>query len=132
MGENNLTLIEVDEKDLPIAPSEVKIDTEVIRNTERALDGTMCIDVIAKKLKLQIMWDLVTDEDYKDIKNIFSLENPLKVTTKNAMFLNKGDKIDDDTEGKEFLCYVDSVNAQPYFVGEVLHWQAVVVTLAEV
>lgn len=86
MSENDVTNILIDGKSLHKTPSNVEVETEIIRNTERALDGTMCIDVVAKKLGLKISWDLLDNADYKKIKNQFPFEDTVCVTSEGKLF----------------------------------------------
>lgn len=44
------------------SPKEINISYEVLDKTERTLDGTLVVDVIAKKKKLDISWEHLTKE----------------------------------------------------------------------
>ncbi len=136
----NASKIKVNGAPVSPDPSDIQVSTEIIRNNERALDGTMCIDIVAKKLGLQIMWDLVTAEDFNVIKKTFPLADTVGVSADNISadsgtgikLFSREDYQNDLNNGDTFECYVDSVNAQPCFIGETLYWQAVTVKLAEV
>lgn len=117
------TNIYIDGQALSVKPSSVQTSTEIIRNTERALDGTMCVDLVGEKAGLQIVWSLVTQAEYATLLSVFSRTNTLTVKT-------DGNLLGEGTEGK--LCYVESIGGQPLFLEDKLFWQSVSVSLSEV
>ena len=54
--------------DLPV-PSDIQFGKERICKEQRALDGTMIIDMIAVKNSLEVVWDIMGDSDLKTLKN---------------------------------------------------------------
>jgi hypothetical protein len=56
--------------DIVIAPpKEIAYSYENLNKEERSLDGTLLIDIISKKLMLNITWEYLKDSDMKIIEN---------------------------------------------------------------
>lgn len=118
-----IVAITVDGRELTKLPSDVQVNTEIIRNTERALDGTMCIDVVAVKAELTVVWALLKQAEYASVLRQFPKNGILNVKT-------GGNLLEEGDGGKAF--YVEEVGGQPVFMDDLLYWQNVSVRLSEV
>ncbi|UKI51840.1 MAG: hypothetical protein L6V79_06680 [Clostridium sp.] len=45
------------------APTELTCSTEVLDKSERTMDGTMVVDVIGRKRKVEVAWKYLSKED---------------------------------------------------------------------
>lgn len=49
----------------PKAPTEISLSFEVLDKAERTMDGTMVVDIIGSKEKVDVKWDYLSDADLK-------------------------------------------------------------------
>ncbi len=45
------------------APTEITISPEILDKVERTIDGTMVVDIVADKRKVDVSWDYLSKED---------------------------------------------------------------------
>ena len=45
------------------APTELTCSTEVLDKSERTMDGTMVVDIIGRKRKVEVVWKYLSKED---------------------------------------------------------------------
>lgn len=116
-------------------PSAIQPDIEIIRNTERALDGTLHIDVVAQKKSLEIVWELVTATEYQSIKARCPLDKLVTV----KCFLKTGNSYLDaftsqivSGTNSAYSMYPDSISGTPVILENGLYFQNVTVKLVEV
>ncbi len=117
-----------------MGPSSIQPNIEIIRNTERSLDGTMYIDVVAQKKSLEIVWDLVTAAEYQTIKTRCSLDALCSVK---CVLKTDGSYMDAFTSAAVsaetvYSMYVESVAATPVILENGLYFQSVKVKVVEV
>lgn len=105
-----------------LAPSGITPSVEIIKNEERSLDGTMNVDVIGRKVRLEVTWDML---DAQTMKQLLDLEQAASV-------LNIG-YYDPKTMGmKAIKAYVDGLEYSPYFEGENINWKDISLSLIEI
>ncbi|MEG2457212.1 MAG: hypothetical protein RSB08_05280, partial [Clostridia bacterium] len=46
-------------------PTEIALSSEVLDKAERTMDGTMVVDIIGSKDKVDVSWDYMTSADLK-------------------------------------------------------------------
>ena len=101
-------------------PSSIQPDSNVTRNAERALDGTLRVDVLYEKKSLEIVWAKLSDSAYRDVKNMFARDCELTI----AVF--------GEADGKY---YVESFSGTPQLRedhGNSLYWINVKAQVSEV
>jgi len=123
MANNIKTSIKIDDKDLISEPSSVTPEVDVIRNIERALDGTVNIDVVAEKNSITFNWELITSLEYNSIKNSYKFDSVHKLNIPQNL---NGVAVTD----KEF--YVDSVSGTPIILNGEFYFQDISVKFVEV
>ena len=45
------------------SPKEIQVSFETLDKTERTMDGTMVVDIIGEKKKIDVSWDFLSKED---------------------------------------------------------------------
>jgi hypothetical protein len=51
------------------APKELKVSFETLDKTERTMDGTMVVDIIGEKRKVDVAWEYLSKEDMATLSN---------------------------------------------------------------
>jgi len=59
----------INSKNLSQNPSKIKTSTQKIQKSERTIDGTMVIDLVAIKNSVQVSWDILSSDDLKKLLN---------------------------------------------------------------
>ena len=113
-----------------LSPSQIIPGIELIKNIERALNGKLHVDITASKQKLQIIFDILGQEEFEQVLDIFKAENtdeidPEGLSVEYFDLRNSGVK----TERKFF---VESVSFMPYIVENDVKWRDIVVDLLEI
>ena len=105
-----------------LAPSSVSPSVEIVKNEERSLDGTMNVDVIARKIKLTVGWDVLGSSEMQTVCALESAERILTVQY-----------IDANTSAlKEIKAYVDGIEYTPFFEDDIIRWKDVSLSLVEI
>jgi len=104
-------------------PSYVMPKIEKIKNIQRSIGGTLHIDIAAAKRHLEIMFELLSQEQFDDIRNIFDSDNAEGLSIK--YFDRRG--LADDAR-----FYVDDITYEPWIIGDIIKWKNVVVNLLEI
>ena len=61
-------------------PKEVNVSYEILDKTERTLNGTMVVDIIGKKKKVEINWNYLSKEDMVIINDEISAASFLDIS----------------------------------------------------
>lgn len=105
-----------------LLPDMIMPKIELINNAERSLDGTMNIDIIARKINLEITWSVVSAENMTKISQIGNNVGTFEVT-----YISP-----DSSAEKKIVAYAEDLAATPFFMGKELKWKDVTLTLVEV
>ena len=140
---NNLQELEVDfingfqkgSKIYNLLPTAVLPKTEIIKTTERSLNGTMCIDITKIKKNLTVSFDVLSEDDFNFIRDFLSFEdiegldpNGLAVT----YFDSEKVVVNTQEQSVTKQCFVDSVAYMPFIVEDNVKWRDVVIELVEI
>ena len=124
---------------LPV-PSDMQFGKERICKEQRALDGTMIIDMIAIKNSLEIAWDIMGDASLKTLKSavesvdntFFDIEIRMKPAdvdlSEGGTTSQGGDENDVVFKGKVYLSDLSYV---PYFINGGFAWKDVSMKIVE-
>lgn len=105
-----------------LTPGAVIPGVEVIRNSERSLDGTMTVDIVAKKRTYELVYQLLSNDNYIKLMGKFPIAT--QVAFKELITgLNSEDM------AAKYL--VDSVSYKPVYYEELM-WQEISIKLIEV
>ena len=105
------------------SPTEITVSQEVLDKTERTMDGTMVVDVIGKKDKVDVTWDYLPDADLK----LLSAEirgSVFGTVTYNTAETSEPKTITARAEGLTYMPFYDWPKKR-------LLWQSVSVSFAE-
>jgi len=100
-------------------PSMVLPSMEIIKNAERSLDGSMNVDIIKSKKKIEVMFPLLTTEALKVIMDKFNNDElkPHEVQCYGEPAID---------------CYVESIDYLPFMTAsEDIMWKDVTITFIE-
>ncbi len=107
-------------------PDAVVPKTELISNSERSLDGTMNIDIIARKVSVEASWSMLSAKNMAVLNNISNLTENVRVT-----YIVADDNTDEHTT-KTITAYVEDLTYTPFFIGDRLQWKDVTLKLTEI
>ena len=62
------------------SPTEITISPEILDKVERTVDGTMVVDIIAKKRKVDVSWEYLSKEDMTTIVNQIGKDKFLEIS----------------------------------------------------
>lgn len=122
--------------DLPV-PSDIQFGKERICKEQRALDGTMIIDMIAVKNSLEIVWNLMGDTDLKMLKKaVESVDNTffdMEIRMKSADIVEKGELNEEQENDVAFngKVYLSDLSYVPYFINGGFAWKDVSMKVVE-
>lgn len=105
-----------------LAPDIVTPKTEIINNSERSIDGTMNIDIVARKVSLEIEWSVLR-ADYMSVVNKIAESTGVYEVT----FISPETSLP-----KTIIAYVEDFSCTPFFVGSQLQWKNISLTLTEI
>lgn len=121
---------------LPV-PSDIQFGKERICKEQRALDGTMIIDMIAIKNSLEMVWNLMGDTDLKMLKKaVESVDNTffdIEIRMKSANIVEKGELKEEQENDVVFKgkVYLSDLSYVPYFINGGFAWKDVNVKVVE-
>lgn len=122
---------------LPV-PSDIQFGKERICKEQRALDGTMIIDMIAVKNSLEIAWNLMGDTDLKALKKaVDSTERTffdIEIMIKPANLVANKQENPQPQESEVFFggtVYLSDFTYVPYFINGGFAWKDVVMKVVE-
>lgn len=128
-----MNILYVEGKEFSITASNIIPTVEIIKTSERSINGTMCIDYVTDKLNLEIVWDLVNQKDLDTIKSTFITgetsiridylfdELPAKKRKAAGLPLEKIEK----------RYYFDAISYAPIILNNTIMWQNVSVKMIE-
>lgn len=120
-------ILKVNGSEISCPPTSIQPGVEIIKNTERALDGSLCCDVVAEKQSLEIVWDVLDGAAFEEVKNRFS---PFTAVEVSYCFDEEGkDAAQIAKANRTYLA--DEVSYLPYVMGGAVYWQSVTVKLVE-
>ena len=105
-----------------LAPDAVTPKTELINNSERSLDGTMNIDIIARKVSLEVSWSVLSAGDMTTVNKIAESAGTYEV-----IYISP-----ETSAQKTIIAYVEDFSYTPFFVGSHLQWKDVTLKLTEI
>jgi hypothetical protein len=108
--------IKINDKILDIIPSNISMSYDIVKSTDRALDGTLYADVEQKKQRIKVLFDIVSQAQFETIQQQFNIYTGVSV-----QYLN-------NIQAK---CLVDNIAFEPWLVNGDLCWRNVVVDLLE-
>lgn len=105
------------------APKEISISPEVLDKSERTLDGTMVVDVIGTKRKVDVSWEYLSKENMTTLTNAISGEKFTEITFHD----NSTGSLVTMTARSQGLSY------KPYYdwAKDKIMWQSVTVSFSE-
>ena len=108
--------------DIDLTPSDIIPGVELIKYEKRSLGGKLHVDVVDSKQTLQVVFDRLNQEEYEEVKRIFSADNPnpygIKVEYNGIT-----------RAGRKY--FVTDITFSPLITGEII-WRDVTVSLVEV
>lgn len=105
-----------------LAPSEIIPSVEIIKNEERSLNGTMNVDVVARKIKLTVSWNFLNGDSMKKLSVLEQSASVLEVQFFDA----------ETAALKTIHAYVDGIDYTPFFDGKIIRWRDISLTLVEI
>lgn len=105
-----------------LLPDMIMPKIELINNAERSLDGTMNIDVIARKINLEVSWSVLSSENMSIVSGIGNRAGTFEVT-----YISP-----DSSAEKTIVAYAADLSSTPFFIGKELKWKDVALKLVEV
>lgn len=103
-----------------LCPSDIKESVDILKNTERALDGTLYVDFTNRKKALEIYWCYLSKDNLKKVLDAFAVDKVLEVDYYN------------NTEEAKNKFYVDEISYIPKYINEELVYTDIVISLLEV
>ena len=124
VGNGNNPAVFNDTGNRPI-PSQIVPGIEYIKNAQRSLGGKLHVDVSDSKQTLQIIFDVLTQDEFVEVKEVFGTDRPeeegIKVEYANVTI--------DDEDARYF---VDDFTFNPMILDDGIRWKDVTVSLVEV
>lgn len=114
-------LIVNENTNLPI-PSNIIEGVDILKNTERGLDGTLYVDFTNKKRTLEVSWGYLTKNGLDTILNAFPVERVIDLKYYN----------DTEEKGTARKFYADEISYTPRYINGELTYTDVVISLLEV
>lgn len=106
-----MALLNIGGVDMP-APTELTVSVQDISKADRNANGTMVLERIATKQKLQLKWSFISDTDLKTVLNAVS------PTMYNVTYI---DPVTNSYESKQMYCgdrsvgYIQFINNTVYY-----------------
>ena len=105
-----------------LLPDMIMPKIELINNAERSLDGTMNIDIIARKINLEVSWSVLSSENMSIVSGIGNRAGTFEVT-----YISP-----DSSAEKTIVAYAEDLSSTPFFIGKELKWKDVSLKLVQV
>lgn len=109
-----------------LTPNAIAPSIEIIKNEERSVSGKMNVDIVARKVKLQISWSYVSNNDIGKIISIANSMAPVKVEYYDA---NDTTVVKDNK--KTITAYPSNITYSPLFLSDELKWRDVSLEMIE-
>jgi len=119
----------IDDKEYDLTPSKIVPTVEIIKNAERALDGTMHVDITKSKRKLQIIFDILDNDTFEQVHDIFKAEKAEEMDP-DGLTVKYRDLRGGDVTGRQF--FVDNVSFVPHIVDDEVMWRDITIDLIEI
>lgn len=105
------------------APKEISVSSETLDKAERTVDGTMVVDVIGTKRRVDVSWDYISQEDMTILTNAIGGDKFTEI----AFHDNKTGQLVTMTARSEGLTY------QPHYdwAKSRIMWKSVSATFSE-
>lgn len=105
------------------APKDITVSPEMLDKAERTVDGTMVVDIIGMKRKVDVSWEYLSKEDMTTLTNAIGTEKFTEIQFHD----NKTGQLVAMTARSEGLTY------QPYYdwAKAKIMWKSVTVTFKE-
>ena len=108
-----------------ICPSQIVPSVEFIENAQRSLGGKLHVDVVATKQSLQIVFDVLTQQAFNTVKQIFNTQelcsNGLEV-----------EYFDIEQIAKKRYFHVEGITFNPLVLDDGIMWREVTIDLVEI
>lgn len=124
-----MIVLKIDGQNFSIVPAAIKPGVEIIKNSERSISGKMCIDFVAQKLNLEIVWDLLTQQEFEKVQAAlcgYDLKRVEYLVTEPSLLRSSAEA---EPEGKQY--YFDGLAFVPAIVNGEIHYKNVAVKMAE-
>ena len=105
-----------------LLPDMVMPSVEIVKNEERSINGTMNVDIVARKVKLEISWSFLDATNMAIVTTIAEKSSAFEVTYTDAK----------NSEDNTITAYVSNLSYTPYFVGDKINWKDVKLELNEI
>lgn len=106
----------------PPAPVDVSLSYYDLTKSERTADGTMQMEYITTKRRLNVMWSYMKDSDFQDMLSFFRLHKPFF----NVVYNVSG------TE-EDYLCYCGNIDTKlGYILNGIRYWEEITIAFIEV
>lgn len=119
-------------------PSDIQFGKERICKEQRAMDGTMIIDMIAVKDSYELIWDIMDSSNLVEIKNLlenkgytfFKIQIEMKL---NDIIAAKDSNISEESNiaNMSKTVYLSDFTYAPYFIDGGFVWKDVHIKLVE-
>jgi hypothetical protein len=128
-----------------LRPAAVNPSLEIIKNAERSLNGTMNVDVIAKKQTIEVVFPVIDDDTFDLLIELFnSADAALKTYTiecykkppqggpQGEQQQSGGEQQGGGSQSNEKKWYIDGISYIPFAVGDEMRWQNFTVKFEEI
>jgi len=124
-----------------LCPSQIVPSVEFIKNSQRSLGGTLHVDMVGKKQSLQVIFDVLDQATFDQVKEIFDTtganSNGLEVDyfdIEPKKCVKCGQKCEGncDEEKSTRLFHVDNISFNPLILDDGIMWRDVTIDLVEI
>lgn len=114
-----------------LTPGAVLPVIDIIKNDERSLDGTMNVDVVARKFKLDIVFPMLENREFKKLLSIFSpaADSDIVGIYKIEYYITNTMA---EIENADRDWYFDTLEYTPFVIGDGIRWQNVRLSFREI
>lgn len=113
-------------------PSSLSFKKYHIVNKERTLDGTMVVDYVNSKEMIDVIWGVLTDEQFNLLQDLFSSNSESRDLRYTLRFIRSGKNDSGEQNIEEITAYTEEISYYPYFTddGKVV-WRNVSVSFVQ-
>ena len=106
----------------PPAPVDVALNYYDLTKSERTADGTMQMEYIATKRRLDVSWKYMKDSDFQNMLSFLSLHKPFFYVAYNVSGVEES-----------YLCYCGAINTKlGYILNGQRYWEEITIAFIEV
>jgi len=117
-----------------MSPSHIIPGIDYIKNAERSIGGKLHVDILGVKQTLQIVFDVLDEDCFREIKSIFETEDPstdgLQVEYFADEITARSHHPNNSVQARRF--FVDGFTFDPIIIGGKIKWRDVTVSLLEI